>query len=79
MVEFEVPYDEALDPAQVDEGARAPRRDEFVALGDRSPVGCRNPLAEIGPIAERADALVVADVVSSLGAAEVRHRRLSTS
>ena len=52
VVEIEVPYDEALDPAQVREELERHGEIEFVALvHSETPSGVENPLAEIGPIA----------------------------
>ena len=73
VVELEVPYDEALEPAQVGEELDRHGDFEFVALvHSETPSGVENPLAEIGPIAKRAGALVFADVVSAVGGTELR-------
>lgn len=73
VVELEVPYDEALDPAAV--GAELERHADFelVALvHSETPSGIENPLAGIAPLAKRAGALVFADVVSAVGGTDVR-------
>ncbi len=72
VVELEVPYDEALDPGQVSEELERHGDFELVALvHSETPSGIENPLAEIGPLAKRAGALVFADVVSAVGGTEV--------
>ena len=73
MVELEVPYDEALDPAAVGEELERHGDIELVALvHSETPSGIENPLAEIAPLAKRAGALVFADVVSAVGGTNVR-------
>ncbi|HXR28258.1 MAG TPA: aminotransferase class V-fold PLP-dependent enzyme, partial [Solirubrobacteraceae bacterium] len=66
--EVRVPYDEALDPAAVE---RALAEDGPFALvsivHSETPSGIENPLAAIGPLAHAHGALMLADVVSSLG------------
>jgi len=66
--ELRVPYDEALDPAAVE---RALAEDGPFALvsivHSETPSGIENPLAAIGPLAHAHGALMLADVVSSLG------------
>jgi pyridoxamine---pyruvate transaminase len=73
VVELEVPYDEALDPAAVGEELERHGDFELVALvHSETPSGIENPLAEIAPLAKRAGALVFADVVSAVGGTNVR-------
>src|SRR5215211_475600 len=72
VVELEVAYDEALDPAQVREELHRHGDFELVALvHSETPSGIENPLAAIGPLAKEAGALVFADVVSAVGGTEV--------
>ena len=72
VVEVEVPYDEALDPAQVHEELERHGDFELVALvHSETPSGVENPLAEIGPMAKDAGALMFADVVSAVGGTEL--------
>jgi pyridoxamine--pyruvate transaminase len=72
VVEVEVPYDEAIDPAQVKEALERHGDFELVALvHSETPSGVVNPLAEIGPMAKDAGALMFADVVSAVGGTEV--------
>ena len=72
VVEVEVPYDEALDPAQVREELERHGDFALVALvHSETPSGVENPLAEIGPMAKDAGALVFADVVSAVGGTEL--------
>jgi pyridoxamine--pyruvate transaminase len=68
--EVRVPYDEAVDPAAVKQALDANGPYELVALvHSETPSGVENPLAEIGPLAHEHGALMLADVVSSLGGA----------
>jgi pyridoxamine---pyruvate transaminase len=73
LVEIEVPYNESIHPEQVE---RAFREHPDIALlavvHSETPSGTLNPVAEIGPIAHDHGALVIADVVSSLGGEELR-------
>ncbi|MET0730044.1 MAG: alanine--glyoxylate aminotransferase family protein [Solirubrobacterales bacterium] len=72
VVEVEVPYDEALDPAQVREELERHGDFALVALvHSETPSGVENPLAEIGPMAKDAGALMFADVVSAVGGTEL--------
>jgi pyridoxamine--pyruvate transaminase len=72
VVEVEVPYDEAIDPAQVQEALERHGDIELVALvHSETPSGIVNPLAEIAPMAKDAGALMFADVVSAVGGTEV--------
>ena len=72
VVEVRVPYDEAIDPSAV---AQALERDGPFALvaivHSETPSGVENPLREIAPLAHAHGALMLADVVSSLGGAEL--------
>ncbi len=73
LVEIEVPYDESIDPADVERALRENPETELVAVvHSETPSGTLNPVSDIGPIAKRAGALVVADVVSSLAGEDVR-------
>ena len=73
LVEIEVPYDESIDPADVERALREHPETELVAVvHSETPSGTLNPVSDIGPIAKRAGALVVADVVSSLAGDDVR-------
>jgi pyridoxamine--pyruvate transaminase len=66
--EVRVPYDEAIDPAAVKQALDDDGAFELVALvHSETPSGVENPLAEIGPLAHEHGALMLADVVSSLG------------
>ena len=77
LIEIEVPYDEAVDPAAV-AGVLADHPETSApgrgALGDA--VGHAEPPREIGPIARAHGALTLADVVSSLGGERARRGRL---
>jgi pyridoxamine---pyruvate transaminase len=66
--EVRVPYDEAVDPAAVKEALDDQGPFELVALvHSETPSGVENPLGQIGPLAHEHGALMLADVVSSLG------------
>lgn len=71
--EVRVPYDEAIDPALVERALAAEGPFELVSIvHSETPSGVENPLDEIGPLAHRHGALVLADVVSSLGGTAVK-------
>lgn len=73
LVEIEVPYDESIDPADVERAfAARPDISLLSVVHSETPSGTLNPLAEIGAIAKSHGALVIADVVSSLGGEELR-------
>jgi pyridoxamine---pyruvate transaminase len=70
--EVRVPYDEAIDPAGVERALEERGPFELVAVvHSETPSGIENPLAQIGPLAHRHGALMLADVVSSLGGTEL--------
>jgi pyridoxamine--pyruvate transaminase len=70
--EVRVPYDEALDPATVEEALAGRGPFELVAIvHSETPSGVENPLARIGSVAQEHGALLLADVVSSLGGTEL--------
>jgi len=72
LLEIEVPYNEAIDPADV-EAMFAQRPDIAVVavVHSETPSGTINPVAEIGAICARHGALLIVDAVSSFGAIEV--------
>ena len=73
LVEIEVPYDESIDPADVERAFGDHPEIELVAfVHSETPSGTVNPAREIGRIAKVHGALVIADVVSSLGGEELR-------
>jgi pyridoxamine---pyruvate transaminase len=66
--EVRVPYDEAIDPAAVERALADDGPFELVAVvHSETPSGVENPLAAIGPLAHAHGALMLADVVSSVG------------
>ncbi|MBS1862268.1 MAG: alanine--glyoxylate aminotransferase family protein [Actinobacteria bacterium] len=72
VTEVTVPYDEAIDPAEVRAAIEGMGEVELVALvHSETPSGIENPLSEIAPIAKEAGALMYADVVSALGGTAV--------
>lgn len=70
LIEVEVPYSEAIDPADVE---RALKQNPDVAavsvVHSETPSGTVNPIADICPLAKEAGAITIVDVVSSLGGA----------
>jgi pyridoxamine--pyruvate transaminase len=73
VVEHTVPYDEAIDPADVARLLEENEGIELVALvHSETPSGIENPLGEIGPLAHQHGALMLADIVSSLAGTDVR-------
>jgi len=73
LVEVEVPYDRAIDPADVERALVAnPGARVVSVVHSETPSGTVNPLHEIGPLAKRHGALVIADVVSSLAGEDLR-------
>jgi pyridoxamine--pyruvate transaminase len=70
--EVRVPYDEAVDPPAVERALAEHGPIELVCLvHSETPSGIENPLAQVGPIAHAHGALMLADVVSSLGGTEL--------
>jgi pyridoxamine---pyruvate transaminase len=70
--EVRVPYDEAIDPAAVEQALDEHGPIELVSVvHSETPSGVENPLGEIAPLAHAHGALVLADVVSSLGGTEL--------
>jgi alanine-glyoxylate transaminase/serine-glyoxylate transaminase/serine-pyruvate transaminase len=58
----------AIDPARIETALTAAPHDIVAVVHAETSTGVRNPLAEIAALAQRHDALVVADAVTSLGA-----------
>ena len=72
LLEIEVPYNEAIDPAAVE--AMFARRSDIAVVAvvhSETPSGTINPVAEIAAICSRHGALLIVDAVSSFGAMEV--------
>jgi pyridoxamine--pyruvate transaminase len=66
--ELEVPYDDAVDPAEVERTLQRHPEIELVAVVHcETPSGTVNDVAEIGPIAKAHAALTLVDCVSSVG------------
>lgn len=73
LVEIEVPYNEAIDPADLERAFREHPEASLVSfVHSETPSGILNPAREIGRVAKEHGALVIADVVSSLAGEEVR-------
>jgi pyridoxamine--pyruvate transaminase len=72
MVEIEVPYNEAIDPAAVKEAfARRPDIKIVSVVHHDTPSGTINPVKEIGRIVADHDALMIVDAVSSWGGMDI--------
>jgi pyridoxamine--pyruvate transaminase len=72
MVEIEVPYNEAIDPASVAEAFRHRPDIKIVSVcHHETPSGTLNPIKEIGEIVRRHDALMLVDAVSSFGGMDI--------
>ena len=66
--ELEVPYNDAIDAAEVERFLESHPEIELVAVvHSETPSGTLNPVAEIGPIAKAHGALTLVDCVSSVG------------
>ncbi len=66
--ELEVPYNDAVDPADVDRFlAQHPDVELVTVVHCETPSGTLNPVGEIGPVAKKHGALTLVDCVSSLG------------
>jgi pyridoxamine--pyruvate transaminase len=73
VTEVSVPYDEALDPAAVEAALAQSGPFELISIvHSETPSGVENPLSAIGSLAQAHGALLLADVVSSLGGTELR-------
>src|SRR5436305_3455769 len=71
--ELEVPYNDSIDPADVERYLDEHPEIEVVAVvHSETPSGTMHDLAEIGPLAKAHDALTLVDCVSSLGGIEFR-------
>jgi pyridoxamine--pyruvate transaminase len=72
VVEVRVPYDEAVDAADVRQALEDNPDVELVAVvQSETPSGIHNPVAEIAPAVKDAGALLLVDAVSAVGCEEV--------
>jgi pyridoxamine--pyruvate transaminase len=72
LVEIEVPYNEAIDPARVEAAFRERPEIKIVTVVHHdTPSGTLNPVKEIGEIARRHGALMLVDAVSSFGGMDI--------
>jgi pyridoxamine---pyruvate transaminase len=72
VIEVRVPYDEAVDAADVRQALADNPDVELVAVvQSETPSGIHNPVAEIAPAVKEAGALLLVDAVSALGCEEV--------
>jgi pyridoxamine---pyruvate transaminase len=72
VVEVRVPYDEAVEAADVQRALEENPDVELVAVvQSETPSGIHNPVAEIAPAVREAGALLLVDAVSAVGCEEV--------
>ncbi len=72
LIEIEVPYNEAIDPAAVDTAFKARPDIKVVSLVHHdTPSGTINPLNQIGDVVHRHGGLLLVDAVSSFGGMDV--------
>ena len=72
MVEIEVPYNESINPADVEKAFEARPDIKIVsAVHHDTPSGTLNPIAEIGKIVKAHGALLLVDAVSSFAGMDV--------
>jgi pyridoxamine--pyruvate transaminase len=73
LLELEVPYNDAVDAADVERQLREHPDVELVSVvHSETPSGTLNPVHEIGPIVKAHGAITIVDAVSSLGGIPVR-------
>lgn len=74
VIEIEVPWNEAIDPDEVERVLKANPRIGLVSLvHSETPSGSLNPIDRIGPLARAAGALVVTDAVSAYAGTPIEH------
>ncbi len=74
VIEIEVPWNEAIDPASVERAfAEHPDIALVGVVHSETPSGSLNPVAEIGPIARRHGALTIVDAVSAFAGTPIEH------
>jgi pyridoxamine--pyruvate transaminase len=72
LIEIEVPDDEAIDPAAVEEVlARHPEITVVSVVHHETPTGCINPVKAIGALVRAHGAYMIVDAVSSFGGMDV--------
>ena len=72
LVEIEVPYNEAIDPAQVEAAFRKRPDIKIVSVVHHdTPSGTLNPVKEIGQIVRKHNGLMLVDAVSSWGGMDI--------
>jgi len=74
VIEIEVAWNEAIDPAEVERVLAAHPDVKIVSLvHSETPSGTLNPIDRIGPIARAAGALVITDAVSAFAGTPMAH------
>jgi len=72
-VEIRVPYNEIIDPADVEKALKANPDIKFLAVvHSETPSGTLNPVQEICPIAKEHGVITIVDAVSSMGGVDIR-------
>jgi pyridoxamine--pyruvate transaminase len=73
VIAIEVPWNEAIDAAAVERALKADPDIKIVSLvHSETPSGTLNPMAQIGPIARAAGALVITDAVSAFAGTPIK-------
>ncbi len=73
LTEIEVPYDDAIDPEDVEKAFSEDPSIEIVSVVHcETPSGTLNPIKEIGIVAKSHGAVTIVDCVSSLGGVNIR-------
>jgi pyridoxamine--pyruvate transaminase len=67
VIEIEVPFNAAIDPADVESAFAANTIELVTVVHSETPCGTLNPVEEIGPIAKAHGALTMVDAASTLG------------
>ncbi|MBN1315694.1 MAG: alanine--glyoxylate aminotransferase family protein [Anaerolineales bacterium] len=72
-VEIRVPYNEIIDPADVEKVLKANPDIKFLAVvHSETPSGTLNPVQDICPIAKKYGVITIIDAVSSMGGVDIR-------
>jgi len=74
VIDIEVPWNQAIDPAEVAKALDAHPDIELVGVvHSETPSGSLNPMSEIGPICRRHGALIITDAVSAFAGTPIEH------
>lgn len=73
VIEIEVPWNQAIDPAEVERTlAQHPDTGLVAVVYSETPSGSLNPLSQIGPIVRRSGALLITDAVSAFAGIPIK-------